>query len=209
MARYRDANCKLCRREGEKLFLKGSRCLTDKCAVERRPFAPGQHGQGRRRKISPYGLQLREKQKIRRIYGVLEKQFSNYFKVADRKQGVTGEILLQLLETRLDNLVYRLGFAASRKAARQLVRHRHVLVGGRIVDIPAYAVRPGEVIRIKEKSKKMESIHESLKEVGRGDDYPWLRLNKAALEGELVEVPKRTDIPLTVNEQLVVELYSK
>ncbi len=209
MARYRDANCKLCRREGEKLFLKGSRCLTDKCAVERRPFAPGQHGQGRRRKISPYGLQLREKQKIRRIYGVLEKQFSNYFKVADRKQGVTGEILLQLLEIRLDNLVYRLGFAASRKAARQLVRHRHVLVDGRIVDIPAYAVRPGEVIRIKEKSKKMESIHESLKDVGRGDDYPWLRLNKAALEGELIEVPKRTDIPLTVNEQLVVELYSK
>jgi len=209
MARYRDANCKLCRREGEKLFLKGSRCLTDKCAIERRPFAPGQHGQGRRRKISPYGLQLREKQKIRRIYGVLEKQFRNYFKKADRKQGVTGEILLQLLETRLDNLVYRLGFAPSRKSARQLVRHRHVLVGGRIVDIPAYSVRPGEVIKIKEPSKNLDLIHAALKEVGRGDETPWLRLNKASLEGELLEVPKRSDIPLTVNEQLVVELYSK
>ncbi len=209
MARYREANCKLCRREGEKLFLKGARCLTDKCAIERRPFAPGQHGQGRRRKISPYGLQLREKQKIRRIYGVLEKQFRNYFIKADRKKGVTGEILLQMLETRLDNLVYRLGFAPSRKAARQLVRHRHVLVGGRIVDVPAFSVRPGEVIRIKDKSKNLDLIHSALKEVGRGDETPWLRLNKASLEGELLEVPKRSDIPLTVNEQLVVELYSK
>jgi len=209
MARYRDANCKLCRREGEKLFLKGTRCQTDKCAIERRPFAPGQHGQGRRRKVSPYGLQLREKQKIRRIYGVLEKQFRNYFIKADHKQGVTGEILLQLLETRLDNLVYRFGFAPSRKAARQLVRHRHVLIGGRIVDIPAYSVRPGQVIRVKERSKNLDSVHASLKDVGRGDEYPWLRLNKASLEGELLEVPKRSDIPLTVNEQLVVELYSK
>lgn len=209
MARYRDANCKLCRREGEKLFLKGARCVSDKCAVERRPFAPGQHGQGRRRKISPYGLQLREKQKIRRIYGVLERQFSNYFKTADKAQGVTGEILLQLLEVRLDNVVYRLGFAPSRKAARQLVRHRHVLVDGRIVDIPSYSVKPGQVIRIKEKSKNLDSIHAALKEVGRGEEYPWIRLNKAGLEGELLEVPKRSDIPLTVNEQLVVELYSK
>ena len=209
MARYRDANCKLCRREGEKLFLKGARCVSDKCAVERRPFAPGQHGQGRRRKISPYGLQLREKQKIRRIYGVLERQFSNYFKTADKAQGVTGEILLQLLEIRLDNVVYRLGFAPSRKAARQLVRHRHVLVDGRIVDIPSYSVKPGQVIRIKEKSKNLDSIHAALKEVGRGEEYPWIRLNKAGLEGELLEVPKRSDIPLTVNEQLVVELYSK
>lgn len=209
MARYRDANCKLCRREGEKLFLKGARCVSDKCAVERRPFAPGQHGQGRRRKISPYGLQLREKQKIRRIYGVLERQFSNYFKTADKAQGVTGEILLQLLEIRLDNVVYRLGFAPSRKAARQLVRHRHVLVDGRIVDIPSYSVRPGQVIRIKEKSKNLDLIHAALKEVGRGEEYPWIRLNKAGLEGELLEVPKRSDIPLTVNEQLVVELYSK
>jgi len=209
MARYRKANCKLCRREGEKLFLKGSRCLSDKCAIERRQFPPGQHGNNRRRKISPYGIQLREKQKIRRIYGVLEKQFRNYFKKADRKVGVTGEILLQLLETRLDNVVYRLGFAASRKGARQLVRHRHVLVNGRIVDIPSYNIRPGELIKVKEKSKNLDVIHAALKEVGRGDDYPWIRLNKAALEGELLEVPKRIDIPLTVNEQLVVELYSK
>lgn len=209
MARYRKANCKLCRREGEKLFLKGSRCLSDKCAIERRQFPPGQHGNNRRRKISPYGIQLREKQKIRRIYGVLEKQFRNYFKKADRKTGVTGEILLQLLEVRLDNVVYRLGFAASRKGARQLVRHRHVLVNGRIVDIPSYSIKPGEIIKVKEKSKNLDVVHAALKEVGRGDDYPWIRLNKAALEGELLEVPKRIDIPLTVNEQLVVELYSK
>jgi small subunit ribosomal protein S4 len=209
MARYREANCKLCRREGEKLFLKGTRCLSDKCAVERRPYPPGQHGQSRRRKISSYGLQLREKQKIRRIYGLLERQFHNYYTTADRKQGVTGEILLQLLETRLDNIIYRLGFAPSRKAARQLVRHRHIMVNGRIVDIPAYSVRPGDVVKVKDKSKNLDLIHAAIKEVGRGDEYAWLRLNKASLEGELLEVPKRSDIPLTVNEQLVVELYSK
>lgn len=209
MARYHDANCKLCRREGEKLFLKGARCLSEKCALERRQYAPGQHGKSMRRKISPYGVQLREKQKIRRTYGVLEKQFRNYFKKADRKTGITGETLLQFLETRLDNLVYRLGFAASRKSARQLVRHRHITVDGSIVDIPSYGVKPNQVIKIKEKSKKLDSIHSALKEVGRGDEIPWLRLNKAALEGELLEVPKRLDIPVTFNEQLVVELYSK
>jgi small subunit ribosomal protein S4 len=209
MARYTDANCKLCRREGEKLFLKGSRCLSDKCAIERRPFPPGQHGGNmRRRKVSPYGEQLREKQKVRRTYGLLEKQFRNYFKKADAKQGITGEELLQMLETRLDNIVYRLGFAPSRKAARQLVRHRHILVNGRAVDIPSYAVRPEEVIKVRDKSKKLDMIHQALK-IGRGDDIAWLRLNKAALEGALVEVPKRADIPLTANEQLIVELYSK
>jgi len=199
----------MCRREGEKLFLKGSRCLSEKCAVERRQVAPGQHGRMMRRKVSPYGLQLREKQKVRRTYGLLETQFKNYFKKADKRQGVTGEILLQLLESRLDNLVYRLGFAPSRKAARQLVRHRHVTVAGRIVDIPSYSVRPGEVIKIRDKSKNLDMIHAALKEVGRGDEIPWLRLNKAALEGELLEVPTRENIPLTVNEQLIVELYSK
>ncbi|MEW5995000.1 MAG: 30S ribosomal protein S4 [Candidatus Zixiibacteriota bacterium] len=209
MARYTDANCKLCRREGEKLFLKGSRCLSDKCAIERRQYSPGQHGQSMRRKISPYGLQLREKQKVKRTYGVLERQFRNYFKKAFGRPGVTGEILLQMLELRLDNLVYRLGFAPSRKSARQLVRHRHILVDGRLVDIPSYQVRPNQVIRVKDKSKNLDLIHSALKEVGRGDEYPWLRLNKAALEGELLEVPKRTDIPLTANEQLIVELYSK
>lgn len=152
---------------------------------------------------------MREKQKVRRIYGVLEKQFMNYFKKADRKEGVTGEALLQMLESRLDNLVYRLGFAPSRKAARQLVRHRHVTVNDRLVDIPSFNVRPNQVIRIRDKSKKLELIHASLKEVGRAEELPWLRLNKAALEGELLEVPKRADIPMTVNEQLIVELYSK
>lgn len=209
MARHHGPVCKLCRREREKLFLKGARCYSDKCAVERRQYAPGQHGQGLRRKVSPYGQQLREKQKLRRTYGLLERQFRNYFRKADRKTGVTGEILLQMLETRLDNLVFRLGFAPSRQAARQLVRHRHVLVDGRITDIPSYSVRPSQLIRIKDRSKKLELIHSALKEVGRGDEIAWLRLNKAALEGELLEIPKRTDIPITANEQLVVELYSK
>ena len=208
MARYRDSNCKLCRREKEKLFLKGSRCMTDKCAIERRQYAPGQHGQSMRRKVSAFGLQLREKQKVRRTYGVLEKQFRNYFAKADAKSGITGENLIQFLECRLDNLVYRVGFACSRKQARQLVRHRHILIDGNVVDIPSYQVRPNQVIRVKEKSKNLDLIHAALK-MGRGDDIPWLRLNKAALEGELLEVPKRSDIPLTANEQLIVELYSK
>ncbi len=208
MARYRDANCKLCRREGEKLFLKGSRCLTDKCALERRQYAPGQHGQSRRRKVSTYGLQLREKQKVRRTYGILENQFRNYFKKADIKTGITGQNLVQFLECRLDNLVYRLGFAASRKQARQLVRHRHIMIDDRTVDIPSYQVKPNQVIRVRDKSKNLDMVHASLK-LGRGDEIPWLRLNKAALEGELLEVPERSDIPLTANEHLIVELYSK
>jgi small subunit ribosomal protein S4 len=208
MARYRDANCKLCRREGEKLFLKGHRCLTDKCALEKRNFAPGQHGQSTRFKTSNYGRQLREKQKVRRVYGILESQFRNYFAKAERKVGVTGEILLQMLECRLDNMVYRLGLAPSRKAARQLVRHRHVLVNSHIVDIPSFQIRPNDLIKIKDKSKNLDIIHSSLKEFGQ-IELPWLRLNKAALEGELLEIPKRQDIPLTANEQLIVELYSK
>ena len=208
MARYRDANCKLCRREGEKLFLKGARCLSNKCALERRAYAPGQHGQNLRRKVSSYGLQLREKQKVRRTYGLLERQFHNYFKKADAKSGITGQNLIQYLERRLDNVVYRFGFAPSRKAARQLVRHRHILVDGRITDIPSYLLRPGQTIRVKDKSRKLDLIHDAMK-LGRGDEYGWLRLNKAALEGEFIEVPARADIPLTANEQLIVELYSK
>lgn len=208
MARYRDANCKLCRREGEKLFLKGTRCMGPKCAIERRQYAPGQHGQTMRRKVSAYGLQLREKQKVRRTYGILERQFRNYFKKADAKAGITGANLIQFLERRLDNMVYRLGFAPSRKAARQLVRHRHIMIGDRIVDIPSYLIQPGQIIRVKDKSKKLDLIHEAMK-MGRGEDYGWLRLNKAALEGELLEIPARADIPLTANEQLIVELYSK
>ncbi|MEK7774404.1 MAG: 30S ribosomal protein S4 [Candidatus Zixiibacteriota bacterium] len=209
MARYTEAVCKLCRREGEKLFLKGSRCYTEKCAIERRQYAPGQHGQTSRRKLSSYGIQLREKQKVRRTYGVLERQFRNYFHEADRRTGVTGEELLQLLETRLDNIVYRLGFAPSRKSARQLIRHRHVTVNGGLVDVPSYHVRPHEIIKIKDKSKNLELVHSALRDSGRGNDLPWLRLNKASLEGEMLEVPKRSDIPLTANEQLIVELYSK
>jgi small subunit ribosomal protein S4 len=208
MARYHDAVCTLCRREGEKLFLKGARCLTDKCAIERRHFPPGQHGQSMRRKISAYGLQLREKQKIRRQYGMLETQFHNYFERADAKTGITGENLVQFLECRLDNLVYRLGFGASRKQARQLVRHRHILVDGKTVDIPSYQVQPNQVIKVRDKSKNLDLVHSALK-LGRGDEIPWLRLNKAALEGELLAVPQRSEIPLTANEQLVVELYSK
>jgi small subunit ribosomal protein S4 len=208
MARYHGAACKLCRREGEKLFLKGARCMTEKCSVDRRPFAPGQHGQSMRRKVSAYGLQLREKQKIRRMYGMLEAQFHNYFEKADQKVGITGENLVQFLECRLDNLVYRLGFGASRRQARQLIRHRHILVDGHIVDIPSYQVKPNQLIKIKEKSKNLDQVHAALK-IGRGEEIPWLRLNKAALEGELLAVPKRSEIPLTANEQLVVELYSK
>ncbi len=208
MARYTDANCKLCRREGEKLFLKGSRCLSEKCAIDRRAYAPGQHGQNMRRKVSEYGLQLREKQKVRRVYGILERQFRNYFHTAERKKGITGETLLQLLECRLDNIVYRLGFAPSRKSARQLVRHRHLTVNGRIVDIPSYNVRVGDVVRVKDKSKSLDIVHMALKE-SRGEDIPWLRLNKAGLEGELLELPKREEIPTPAQEQLIVELYSK
>ncbi len=208
MARYTDANCKLCRREGEKLFLKGNRCMSEKCAFDRRGYAPGQHGTNMRRKVSEYGLQLREKQKVRRIYGVLEKQFRNYFEKAERKKGITGENLLQMLECRLDNIVYRLGFAPSLKAARQLVRHRHLNVNGRIVDIPSFNVRVNDVIQVKEKSKSMDIFHMALKD-SRGDQIPWLRLNKAGLEGELLEVPKREEIMISAQEQLIVELYSK
>jgi len=209
MARYRDANCKLCRREGMKLFLKGNRCVTDKCAFERRGYAPGQHGQTGRRKGSEYGFQLREKQKIRRIYGVLEKQFRNYFAEAARQKGITGDNLLILLECRLDNLAYRLGFAPSRKSARQLVLHRHFTVNDKVVDIPSYQVKPGDLVKVREKSRTIDIIHSSLKEVGKVYDYPWLRLDKAKMEGELLERPKRLDIPVTVQEQMVVELYSK
>lgn len=209
MARYSGAVCKLCRREKEKLFLKGSRCYTDKCAIERRGYPPGQHGQMMRRKISDYGLQLREKQKMRRIYGILEKQFHNYYLAAAKAKGVTGENLLAMLERRLDNFVYRLGFAPSRASARQLVRHRHFLVNDRIVDIPSFLVRPGDTVKVRDKSKNLDLVHSALKDSDRSADIPWLRLNKAALEGELLEEPKRADIPVIVSEQLIVELYSK
>jgi small subunit ribosomal protein S4 len=198
----------LCRREGEKLFLKGSRCLSEKCSYEKRAYAPGQHGQNVRRKVSEYGHQLREKQKVRRVYGILERQFRNYFEKAEQKKGITGENLLQMLECRLDNIVYRLGFAPSRKSARQLVRHRHFIVNGRIVDIPSYSIRANDIIRVKDGSKSLDIFHIALKE-SRGEELPWLRLNKAGLEGELLEIPKRDEIPIPAQEQLIVELYSK
>lgn len=209
MARYTDAVCKLCRRESEKLFLKGSRCMTVKCSFEKKSYAPGQHGVSQRIKLSEYGIQLREKQKVRRIYGILENQFRNYFAKADRLKGVTGENLLRLLESRLDNTVYRLGFAQSRKQARQLVRHRHLLVNGKLVDIPSYLLKPGDVITVTEKSKKLAVFHDSMRKVRDEDMYPWLKLEKAQIEGTFVDWPIRTDIPIQVQENLIVELYSK
>ncbi len=209
MARYTGPVCKLCRREGEKLFLKGARCFSAKCAFEKRSYPPGQHGLSRRGKLSEYGIQLREKQKVKRIYGVLEKQFKNYYVKAARQKGVTGENLLKLLESRLDNVVYRLGFAPSRKAARQMILHKHFTVNGRVVNVPSFLMRPGDVVAVREKSKKMGIIHETLRRVKDENLVPWLRLDKAKLEGEFLEFPNREDIPIDVQESLIVELYSK
>ena len=209
MGRYVGPVCKLCRREGEKLFLKGSKCMTTKCPFERRGFAPGQHGQGRRTRLSDYGIQLREKQKIKRIYGLFEKQFRNYYKKADRMKGITGSNLILLLESRLDNVVFRLGFAPSRKAARQLVTHRHFNVNGKIVNVPSYITREGDVIEVRDKAKKMEVIHASMRRVKTDNGITWLELDKASMQGRVIQIPEREQIPLNVREQLVVELYSK
>lgn len=209
MARYTGADCKLCRAEGQKLFLKGTKCSSNKCPFERKGYAPGQHGRSRRFKQSDYRLQLREKQKARRIYGLLEVQFHNYFEKASRQKGVTGENLLQLIERRLDNIVFRLGFASSRKAARQLVRHRHFLVNGKFVDIPSYSIKVGDEVGVREKSRKLEIIHTSMRRMREGRMLPWLSLNKASMKGVMLEVPRRDDIPENVNENLIVELYSK
>jgi len=209
MARYRAANCRLCRREGAKLFLKGRRCFSDKCAFEKRGYAPGQHGHFTRRKTSNYGIQLREKQKVRRTYGILEKQFRGYFQKAAREKGITGENLLRLLERRLDNIVYRLGFAPSRKAARQLVGNGHFMVNDRKVDIPSFLVKVGDVVQVREKSRNLAIIHDALKEVGRRPELPWLRLDKVKLQGEVLQIPSREDISMPFEEQLIVALYSK
>jgi small subunit ribosomal protein S4 len=209
MARYTGAVCKLCRREGEKLFLKGSRCITVKCSFERKSYAPGQHGVSQRTKLSDYGVQLREKQKVRRIYGILERQFHNYYQKAERLKGVTGENLLRLLESRLDNTVYRLGLAQSRIQARQLVKHRHFLVNNSLVDIPSYLLRPGDIVSVRDKSKKLTVFHESMRRIRDEDMYTWLRLEKATLEGTFLEWPNREDIPIQVQENLIIELYSK
>ncbi|MBT5875546.1 MAG: 30S ribosomal protein S4 [Candidatus Latescibacteria bacterium] len=209
MSRYKDANCRICRREGMKLFLKGDRCFSEKCAVDRRGVPPGQHGATGRRKPTEYGIRLREKQKTRKTYGVGEKQFRNYFEKAARTQGETGKGLLQALETRLDNIVYRLGLAPSRKAARQLVLHRHILVNNKMVNIPSYVARVGDVIQVKEGSRQLDCIHSSLSAASQRPAVPWLDLDKTTLTGNLLEMPDRENIPTPVQEQLIIELYSK
>ena len=209
MARYRGPVCRLCRREGEKLYLKGERCMGNKCAVERRAYAPGQHGQMRSRKPSTYGLQLREKQKAKRIYGLLEAQFRRYFQLAARYRGMTGTILLQLLERRLDNVVYRLGFAASRNAARQLVQYGNVLVDGRKVNIPSYLVRPGQEITVSEGMKTSIIVQTGMAVAEKREHLPWLVYSPVTLSGRMLNVPPRNEIPLVLNEQMIVELYSK
>ncbi len=208
MARYTSAQCRLCRREGMKLFLKGERCLTSKCSLERRAYPPGQHGQGRIKR-SDYGLQLREKQKVRRMYGVLEKQFRLYYQRAARMKGVTGENLLQLLERRLDNTVYRLGFANSRKDARQLVSHGHLVINGRRVDIPSIQIKEGDVIEVRERSRKLARIEGALELKAAGEVPGWLELDRDGMKATVKALPMRDDIQIPVQESLIVELYSK
>jgi len=208
LARYTGPSCRLCRRQNMELYLKGERCYTDKCAIKRRNYPPGQHGQ-LRTKVSDYGLQLREKQKVRRIYGILEKQFRSYFEHADRMKGVTGENLLALLERRLDNVIYRLGFASSRTEARQLVRHNHFQLNGRKVNIPSIQVRAGDVLIVKEKSRSIACINESLEAVVRRGVPQWLELDKETYKGVVKTIPVREDITMPIQEQLIVELYSK
>ena len=208
MARYTDASCRLCRREGEKLFLKGERCYTNKCAVGKRAYAPGQHGQ-QKKKMSEYGIQLREKQKARRFYGILEGQFRKYFEMAVHKKGVTGENLLQILESRLDNAVYRLGLATSRPEARQLVRHAHFLVNGQKVNIPSYLLKVGDTISVRDKSKSSPKI-KAISEITGSKVIPqWLEFDAENLTGKIVALPAREDIDLPIKEHLIVELYSK
>jgi small subunit ribosomal protein S4 len=209
MARYIGPVCRLCRREGMKLFLKGERCYTEKCAIEKRNVPPGQHGRSRKAKMVGYGVQLREKQKVKRTYGVLENQFRRYFEAADRQKGITGELLLQMLERRLDNVVYRLGFATSRPQARQLVRHGHFTVNGKKVDIPSYPVRAGDTIAVRDKSGQNPTIQHAVEEVkGRGIPE-WLLIETTGLSGKVSQLPTRVQINLPVQEQLIVELYSK
>lgn len=207
MARYTDAKCRLCRREGAKLFLKGDRCNTEKCALERRAYPPGEHGQGRTKR-SDYGIQLREKQKVRRAYGLLEKQFRSYFAKAERMKGITGENLLQLLERRLDNVVFRMGLASSRTEARQVVRHRHITVNGRIVNIPSFLVKPGHEVAVKERSKSHGRVSVVVESPLR-EAPQWVEVDRKEMKGTIVALPGREDIDLQVQESLIVELYSK
>jgi small subunit ribosomal protein S4 len=209
--RYTGPSCRQCRREGTKLFLKGTKCFTEKCPVERRPFPPGQHGQNtsRRRKVSEYAKQLREKQKVKRMYGVSERQFRNTFEKVSSLPGITGHNLLAALESRLDNMVYRMGFAASRKAARQLICHRHVEINGKTVDIPSFQVQPGQEIRVREHSRTNVGVLASLEQAARGQVPSWLAVDKDTFSGRMLERPQRASIPIAAQEQLVVELYSK
>ena len=209
MARYTGAVCRLCRREGQKLFLKGDRCYTEKCALERRSYAPGMHGNARNKKLSEYGVQLREKQKARRYYGVLESQFAEYFEMASKRKGMTGENLLAILESRLDNVVYRLGFAMSRAEARQLVRHGHFTVNGKKVDIPTYLVKTGETVALAEKSRSIDKIKGSLEANASRVVPKWLDFDAKNMVAKVVAVPQREDIDLPIEEHLIVELYSK
>jgi len=208
LARYREAVCRLCRREGVELYLKGDRCFTDKCAIKRRGYPPGQHGQ-RRPKHSDYGVQLREKQKAKRIYGILERQFRNYFEKAERMKGKTGDNLLILLERRLDSVVYKLGFAQTRRESRQIVRHGHLTVNGRKVNIPSFLVRAGDAVELREKSRKIPNVNESLDAVVRKGIPPWLELDRDTFRGTVKALPSREDIREPIQEQLIVELYSK
>lgn len=210
MARYTGPVCRQCRREGVKLYLKGDRCYSDKCAFSKRGYAPGQHGQGQaRKKVSEYGIQLREKQKARRIYGILEGQFRSYFEKADRQKGITGENLLVLLERRLDNVVFRLGFGASRNQSRQLVRHGHFIVNGKRVDIPSYLIKPGDVVQVSESSKESPIIKEAAEGLGQKTVSAWLELSAQDLSGKIVRYPTREEIDIPIQEHLIVELYSR
>ena len=209
MARNLDPKCRQCRREGEKLFLKGEKCFTDKCAIERRSYAPGQHGQKSGQRLSDYGVHLREKQKIRRIYGVLEGQFRKVYKEADRRKGDTGEVLLQLLEARLDTVVHRMGFAASRSESRQVVRHNGILVNGRRVNIPSYQVRPGDVVEVCEKAKAHLRVKAALAAAEARGFPEWVEVDAKAAKGTYKAHPERSELPPTINESLVIELYSK
>ena len=209
MARYTDSSCKLCRRENLRLYLKGDRCYGDKCAFERRSYVPGQHGQRRGGKLSDYRVQLREKQKVKRIYGLLEKQFRGYYYRAEKQKGITGTNLLILLESRLDNIVYRMGFAASRKQARQLVRHNHFLVNSKKVNIPSYQVKPGDEIGAKDKSKKVSQVVEATETVVRRGIPDWIEVDKEKFKGTLKALPNREDLTMPIQEQLIIELYSK
>jgi small subunit ribosomal protein S4 len=209
LARNLDPKCRQCRREGEKLFLKGEKCFTDKCAIEKRNFPPGQHGQRRNQRLSDYGVQLREKQKVRRIYGVLEAQFRSYYAEADRKKGITGENLLQLLECRLDNVAYRMGFGASRTEARQIVRHNSILVNGKRVNIPSYQVRPGDEVQVADSSKNQLRIKGALEAAEQRGFPEWISVDVKAFKGTFKAKPQRDELPSTINESLVVELYSK